>query len=255
MTLTKTKKTREFAGMSPNQERIMSILEYRKIEIISRKELINLIKQYIEVKDILNLIEKLQKKKRLISIKRGIYMIVPFASVDKKWALEEYRIIDYLLKEDYYLGLYNTFNLHGFTEQIPNKMFIFNTRYSADRKILHYNFKFFKIKKNKLFGIVKNKYPYSDKERTIIDALEYPEYLGGLSEVIDRIKAVKFDKKKLIGYAIKYDSIKIIKLVGMLTNSNRLFSLLNKKKALSYYTTIRKTTTKLLDKKWKLRLI
>ena len=255
MTLTKTKKTREFAGMSPNQERIMSILEYRKIEIISRKELINLIKQYIEVKDILDLIEKLQKKKRLVSIKRGIYMIVPFASVDKKWALEEYRIIDYLLKENYYLGLYNTFNLHGFTEQIPNKMFIFNTRYSADRKILHYNFKFFKIKKNKLFGIVKNKYPYSDKERTIIDALEYPEYLGGLSEVIDRIKAVKFDKKKLIGYAIKYDSVKIIKLVGMLTNSNRLFSLLNKKKALSYYTTIRKTTTKLLDKKWKLRLI
>ena len=255
MILTKTKKTREFAGMSPNQERIMSILEYRKIEIISRKELINLIKQYIEVKDILDLIEKLQKKKRLVSIKRGIYMIVPFASVDKKWALEEYRIIDYLLKEDYYLGLYNTFNLHGFTEQIPNKMFIFNTRYSADRKILHYNFKFFKIKKNKLFGIVKNKYPYSDKERTIIDALEYPEYLGGLSEVIDRIKAVKFDKKKLIEYAIKYDSVKIIKLVGMLTNSNRLFSLLNKKKALSYYTTIRKTTTKLLDKKWKLRLI
>jgi len=255
MVLTETKKTQEFTGMSPNQERIMSILEYKRIEIIPRKELITLIKKYTKVKDILDLIEKLKKKRRLVSIKRGIYMIIPFISIDKKWALDEYRIIDYLLKKDYYIGLYNAFNLHGFTEQIPNKLFVFNTKYSADKQILHYNIKLFKIQNNKLFGIIKNKYPYSDKERTIIDALEYPEYLGGLSEVIDRIKNVKFNKNKLINYTIIYNSIKIMKLVGMLTDSNKLLCLLNKKKALSYYTTVRKTTTKLLDKKWKLRLI
>ena len=251
----KMKKTREFAGMSPNQERIMRILEYKKIEIITRKELIGLIKEHIEVKDILDLIEKLQKKKILISIKRGVYMVIPFRSINKNWALDEFRITDYLLKQDYYIGLYNAFNLHGFTEQIPNKMFVFNTKYSADRNILHYRFKFFKVKKDKIFGITNNKYPYSDKERTIIDALEYPEYIAGLSEIIDRIKDVKFNKNKLVDYTIKYNSIKIIKLVGMLTNSNKLFSLLKKKKALSYYTTVRKTRTKLLDKKWKIRLI
>jgi predicted transcriptional regulator of viral defense system len=249
------KKTREFAGLSPNQERIMSILEYKKIELITRKELINLIKEHIEAKDVLDLIEKLQKKKNLVSIKRGIYMVIPFSAIDKKWALDEFRLIDYLLKENYYIGLYNAFNLHGFTEQIPNKMFIFNTKYSSDKKILHYHFKFFKISRNKLFGIAKQQYPYSDKERTIIDALDYPEYLGGLNEVVDRIKVSKYDKNKLVNYAIKYNSIKIIKLVGILTKSNKLFSLLNKKKARSYYTTIKKTGTKLLDKKWKLRLI
>ncbi len=249
------KKTREFAGMSPNQERIMSILEYKKTEIITRRELIGLIKEHTKVKDTLDLIEKLQKKKNLISIQRGVYMVVPFRSIDKKWALEEYRIIEYLLKQDYYIGLYNAFNLHGFTEQISNKMFIFNTKYSADKKILHYNFKFFKVKKGKLFGITQNKYPYSDKERTIIDALEYPEYLGGLSEVMDRIKDVKYNKDKLIDYAIRYNSIKIIKLIGLLTNSSKLSSLLKKRKALSYYTTIKRTTTKLMYKKLKIRLI
>lgn len=255
MVLTENKKKQEFLGLSPNQERIMSILEYKKIEIIPRKELIRLIKQHIKAKDILDLIEKLQKKKKLVSIKRGVYMVVPFSSINKKWALDEYKIIDYLLKENYYIGLYNAFNLHGFTEQIPNKLFVFNTKYSADRQILHYNLKFFKVKNDRLFGIIKNKYPYSDKERTIIDALEYPEYLGGLSEVMDRIKNVKFDKDKLINYAIIYNSTKIMKLVGILTNSHKLFSLLKKKKALSYYTTLKKTAIKLLDKKWKLRLI
>ena len=249
------KKTKELSGLSPNQERIMSILEYKKIEIITRKELIGLIKKYTYVKDALDLIEKLQMKKRLVSIKRGVYMIIPFASIDKKWALEEYKIIDYLLREDYYIGLYNTFNLHGFTEQIPNKLFVFNTKYSTDKKILHYNFKFFKIKKDKLFGIVRNQYPYSDKERTIIDAFDYPEYLGGLGEVLEKIKSSDYNKNKLVDYAVRYNSIKILKLVGMLTNSSKLFYLLKRKRALDYYTTVKKTRTELIEKRWKIRLV
>src|SRR3989344_1245549 len=251
----KTKEKNNIMGLSPNQEKILSILEYRKIEIIEREELISLIKKYLEIRDISDLITKLQTKKRLVPIKKGIYMVVPFSSINKQWVLDDYKIVDYLLKQEYYIGLYNAFNLHGFTEQIPNKLFVFNKKYSADRMILHYKFKFFKIKSEKLFGIIKNKYPYSDKERTIIDALDYPEYLGGLSEVIDRIKDAGFDKDKLIDYSIRYNSNKIIKLVGMLTTSQELFSLLNKRKALNYYTTIKKTGTKLLDKKWKLRLI
>ena len=249
------KKTREFSGLSPNQEKIMSILEYKKMELIPRKELISLIKSHIKIKDVVDLIEKLQAKKRIVSIKRGVYMVIPLRAIDKKFSLDNYQLVDYLLKEDYYIGLYNAFNLHGFTEQIPTKLFVFNTKYSADKKILHYNFKFFKIKKDKLFGIVKEKYPYSDKERTIIDVLEYPEYLGGLSEVMDRIKQVNYNKVRLVDYATKYESIKIIKLVGLLTNSNKLLSLLKKKNALSYYTTIKKSRTKLLEKKWKIRLI
>ena len=59
----------------------------------------------------------------------------------------------------------------------------------------------------------------------------------------------------LVDYAIRYNSNKVIKLVGLLTESNKLFKLLEKKKALNYYTTIKKTGTKLLNKKWKLRLI
>jgi len=251
----KTQETKVLAGLSPNQERIMSILEYKKIEIITREELIEIIKKFTKIKNIQAMIEKLQKKKRLVPIKKGVYMVVPLRAIDKKFSLDNYQLVDYLLKEDYYVGLYNAFNLHGFTEQVPAKMFVFNTKYSADKNILHYKYKFFKIKKDKLFGIIKEKYPYSDKERTIIDVLEYPEYLGGLSEVMDRIKQVKYNKSRLIDYAIKYNSIKIIKLIGLLTNSSKLLNILKKKNALSYYTTIKKSRTKLLDKKWKIRLI
>lgn len=249
-------KTKDLS-LTPNQGRLQSILEYKKINVIKRADLISLISKFKISKNPKYLIKSMLQKKRLVFFKRGHYLVVPVSSVDKNVRIDNLELIGRFLESDeYYIGLYNAFNLHGFTEQIPVKMFVFNTKYSADKSILHYRYKFFKIKKDKLFGVFrKYKYPYSDKERTIIDVLEYPEYLGGLSEVLDRIKEVKYNKVRLIDYAIKYNSVKIIKLVGLLTNSSKLLSLLKKKNALSYYTTIKKSRTKLLERKWKIRLI
>ena len=243
-------------SLSPNQGKLQSILEYRMYKIIKRDDLISLISKYKISKNPKYLIKSMLQKKRLVFFKRGHYIIIPVSSVGKTAGIDNFELNEYLLEsDDYYIGLYNAFNLHGFTEQIPNKLFVFNTKYSFDKEILHYKFKFFKIKKGKLFGIIRNKYPYSDKERTIIDALDYPEYLGGLSWVLEKIKNSNYNKNKLVAYTIRYNSIKIIKLVGMLTGSSKLFNLLKNKKALGYYTTIKKTKTKLLDKKWRMRLI
>ena len=243
-------------GLSPNQERIMGILEYKKIEIITKKELLDLIKKYMKVKDPIDLIEKLLKKRKLVIIRKGIYMIVPFISIDKKWSLDEYKIVDYLLKDNYYIGLYNAFNLHGFTEQIPNILFIFNTKYSGMKRIMNMRFRYYKIKKERLFGILrKYKYPYSNKERTIIDVLDYPEYVGRLKNILDKIKDSKYDKERLVNYAIRYKSIKIMKIVGYLTKSKKIYDILKRKGKLNYYTTVKKTKMGIIDKKWKIRMI
>lgn len=244
-------------GLTPNQERLLSILEYKKYKKIKRQDLISLISKYKISKNPSYLIKSMLQKKRLVSFKRGHYIVIPISSINKTTEITEFELNEYFLEsEDYYIGLYNAFNLHGFTDQVPNKVFIFNTKYSFDKKILYYKFKYFKIKKDKLFGILKKyKYPYSDKEKTIIDALDYAEYLGGLGEVIDIIKESKYNKKKLIDYSVKYNSIKIMKLIGWLTNSNKLLILLKKRNALSYYTTIKKSGIKLIDKKWKIRIV
>lgn len=248
---------RKTEGLTPNQEKLLSILEYKKYKTIKRIDLISLIFNYKISNKPRYLIKSMLQKKRLISFKRGYYIVIPMSSINKTVEVSEFELNKYFLEStEYYIGMYNAFNLHGFTEQIPNKMFVFNTKYSFDKNILDYKFKYFKVKKDKLFGLLrKYRYPYSDRERTLIDALDYPGYVGGLGEVIDRIKNSKVNKKKLINYAIKYNSIKIMKLVGWLTNSNKLFNLLKKKKALAYYTTIKKSGEKLINKKWKIRMI
>lgn len=230
----------------------MSILEYKGAEVITREELIDIIKRYVGVRYFTDLIERLQMKKRLISIKRGLYLVVPLSSVDKNWSIDEYKIVHHMLKQDYYIGLWNALNLHGITEQIPNKTYVFNTKISASKNILNHNFKFFKIKKENIFGIENKKYPFSDKERTIIDAIDYSDYVGNLSKVLSMVKG-KYNRARLVDHAIRYDSVKVMKIVGYLTNSSRIYKRLNN--TLSYYTTVKRSGTKLLDKKWKIRLI
>ncbi len=244
-------------GLTPNQERLLSILEYKKYKTIKRADLISLILKYEISKNPKYLIKSMLQKKRVIPFKRGNYLVIPMSSVNKSVEITEFELNEYLLEsKDYYIGLYNALNLYGFTNQIPNKIFIFNTKYSFDKQILHYKFKYFKIRKNKLFGILKKyKYPYSDRERTIIDVLDYDGYLGGLGNVMDIIMMSKYNKKRLIDYSIKYDSIKIMKIIGLITNSSKLFNLLKKNGALSYYTNINKTGDKLINKKWKIRMI
>lgn len=241
-------------GLGPNQEKLQAILEYKNYKKITKKELIEIIKKYNISANPNYLIKSMLLKKRLISFKRGNYFIIPIKSIDKLVGISELEFINYFLESEYYIGLFNAYYHHGFTGQIPNKLFVFNTKFSGNKVILNFNIKFFKIKKGKLFGIEK-KYPYSDIERTILDSLDYSNYLGGLDKVLDEIKEVSFDKNKLAKYAIRYKSIKIIKLVGILTNNKKLFNFVKQKKALSYYTTIRNTKLNLIDKKWKIRLI
>ena len=242
-------------GLTPNQEKLLSILEYKGYKTILRDDLLNLISKHKISKNPRYLIKSMLLKKRLIFFKRKHYIIIPMKSVNKEAGIDEFELNELFLEsKDYYIGMYNAFNLHHFTEQIPNKLFVFNTKYSIDRNILHYKFKYFKIKKDKLFGVLKKyKYPYSNRERTIIDVLDYPEYFGGLSKIIPELK--DYNKERLDDYAIKYNSVKIMKIIGYLTDSQKIYRILKNKGKLNYYTTVKKTRLNIINKKWKIRMI
>ena len=51
------------------------------------------------------------------------------SSINKETGINELELNELFLESnDYYIGLYNAFNLHHFTEQVPNKLFVFNTK-------------------------------------------------------------------------------------------------------------------------------
>jgi len=230
------------------------VLEYYNLKFITKKEIKKLIKDNNIQKNTDQLIYKLIQKKKLVKIKNELYLYIPFKSINNIPNTNEFEINEkYLGNSKYYIGLWSAYNLYNFTNQIPNKLYIFNTKYQKIIKILNYNIIY--IKTNKLYGIINKKYPYSDKEKTIIDVLNYFKYIGNLKDIIENIKTKKYNEEKLIKYAKKEKSIKLLKLIGIITENDKLYNYLKKNNKLNYYTHIRNSKKKEVYRKWKIKLI
>ncbi|MBU4491688.1 MAG: transcriptional regulator, partial [Euryarchaeota archaeon] len=82
---------------------------------------------------------------------------------------------------------------------------------------------FITLTKNKFFGfsavnIAGEAVNISDREKTIIDALDHPEYCGGISEAAKALWSArqKIDFRKLVDYAEKMKNRGIFKRLGYL---------------------------------------
>ncbi|MDD3178192.1 MAG: hypothetical protein PHR26_01605 [Candidatus ainarchaeum sp.] len=239
-------------------KKLISILEYKKIHFISKNELLDIIIKNIDSNNPNRFIKYLLFQKYLISIKKDNYIYIPVSSIDRKPVVSEFEINEFYLNSNkYYIGLINALNKYGFITQIPNKLFVFNTKYNLTKKILDFNIHYIKINKSNLFGVFKNKCPFSDIEKTIIDSLNYFKYVDSLDHLIYIFKKNKdkFDENKLIKYAKKINSIKLLKLIGIITENEKLYDYLNKLNKFRYYTKIRNTNLDLRYIKWKIKLI
>ena len=96
----------EDLSLTPNQGRLQSILEYKKIKVIKREDLISLISKLKIAKNPKYLIKSMLLKKRLVFFKRGHYLVVPMSSVNKAAMIDNFELIELFLEtKDYYIGL------------------------------------------------------------------------------------------------------------------------------------------------------
>jgi predicted transcriptional regulator of viral defense system len=75
----------------------------------------------------------------------------------------------------------------------------------------------------KVFGVVKDwigeiRFRVTDREKTIIDGLDLPQYVGGVSEVTKALAASwkTLDEKKLRKYAAKIGNSAVVKRLGFI---------------------------------------
>jgi len=169
------------------------------------------------------IVSRLVKKKWLIRLARGKYLIVPLeAGVKSQYTEHGFVIASHLVKP-YYIGYWSALNYHGLSEQVPSVIFVVSSKRRKDRTILDTRFRFVTIKKSKIFDLVEvdisnSKVKISGVEKTIVDCLDHPEYCGGVEEIA---KALFFDHedldmKKIIKNAEKMGNKTIIKRLGYL---------------------------------------
>lgn len=174
-------------------------------------------------KDVLWVIlSRLEKKGWIERVEKGKYMIIPIGAEKGMYTLNEF-IIGSLLVKPYAVAYWSALHHYGLTEQIPNTVFIQTTARKKRQKIRVFgvDYRIVRVKESKLFGIRKEwieetQVNITDREKTIIDCLDKPQYCGGLIEAAKALKNGEFDKNKLTSYAKKIGNSGVIRRLGYL---------------------------------------
>ncbi|MEA1963460.1 MAG: type IV toxin-antitoxin system AbiEi family antitoxin [Patescibacteria group bacterium] len=191
------------------REKILSKLNKKRQEIYSFNEIFK-ISGSSDKNAIRVIISRIVKEKRLAPLKHGIYLYVP-EGYEKNWTTNNFWIGANLV-EPYAISFWSALNHWGFTEQLPNKTYIQTTKNlkSRNKVILNNNYQFVKFTRKRFFGITKiwvanHQVSITDKEKTLVDCLVYPQYSGGIIEVIKGIYQFYQDKQpeNIVFYAQK----------------------------------------------------
>jgi predicted transcriptional regulator of viral defense system len=115
------------------------------------------------------------------------------------------------------------YSYYGFTDQIFQTMYILNTSLQREKVVGGMRFKMVKVSFKRMYGLKKLKIKnteviVSDRERTLIDLIYFPQPVRGLKQAFrileEQIKYKNIDIKKLVRYAVKFPSVSTRKRIG-----------------------------------------
>lgn len=198
-------------NLTQSQLDVMLLLDENEIDIFSLADLKELVSDSSE--DINEIIENLVHKKIISRIERGKYCRTNF---------RDEKVIGCFLVSDGVIAYWSALNLHGLTEQFSNNIFIQTTRVKKDKTVFGIKYQFVKIKETKRAGVStegfgNHKYRLTDKEKTIVDCFDLPQYSGGYPELIRAFSQTEIDQDKMIQYCQSIGNISVIKRLAFLT--------------------------------------
>ncbi len=238
------------------QREIKEYLDNNQIDVFNRAELYNYFKG-TGLHEFEKALRGVVKNEPYLMIEKGKYCRYTFRN--------EY-VIGNALTDDATIGYWSAMNIHGLTEQFPNRVYIQTTKNKINKEVFGVEYKFIRIRTTKRTGIIKmgmgnHQFRITDIEKTIVDCFDLPQYSGGFSELIRAFNKTKINARNLIHYCEKINNIAAIKRLGFLAE------LLEKKELKSFIKYAGKKTNKKysqfdvfgfnegkFDSKWKLRL-
>ena len=176
-------------------------------------------------------LERLKSKGWIIRIKRGMYVAVPLsAGEETNPQVHEFHVAMHLVNPAA-IAYWTALNHHGMTEQLPRTVFIATNRFVRypPKEVLWFSYKIVSLRPHRYFGIVQDwvedgPFNITDKEKTIIDGLDLPEYVGGVGEIAKALRTSwkQLNKDKLFQYAVRMGNAAVVKRLGFLLETLQL---------------------------------
>jgi len=170
-------------------------------------------------------LERLQRKGWIRRIRRGRFAIIPLSSGENRTPQLHEFIVAMELVFPAAIAYWSALNHHGMTEQLPRTVFV-ATNHPVRRppgEVLGVSYKVISLRPEKFFGMVKDwidEMPFmvTDREKTIVDGLDLPQYVGGVAEVakVLSIGWTQLNESKLRKYADRIGNSAVAKRLGFL---------------------------------------
>lgn len=169
-------------------------------------------------------IYRLKKEGWIEQIERGKYMQLPLGEKKGEYTANEF-VIGSKLVDPHSIAYWSALHHHGFTEQIPNTVFLQTTsrKKKQQLEVFGISYRIVRLIPDKFFGIIKKRFEdtvvnITDKEKTIIDCLDKPKHSGGLIEVIKAITKENYDYERVVDYAERIGNTGVIRRLGFLND-------------------------------------
>ena len=170
-------------------------------------------------------LERLQRKGWIRRIRRGRFAVIPLSSGESRSPQLHEFVVAMELVSPAVIAYWSALSHHGMTEQLPHTVFV-ATDHPVRRQpgeVLGVPYKIVSLKRDKVFGIMKDwidEIPFSvtDREKTIIDGLDLPQYVGGVNEIAKALTGSwkMLDERKLRKYAAKIGNTAVAKRLGFM---------------------------------------
>ena len=172
------------------------------------------------------LLKQLVKKRWLVRLVPGKYLIVPLeAGLEGIPMADRYVIAREVLDSlPYYISHYSAMELHQMTTQPVNTVYVTVPRQRASRAIAGVKYRFVYANPRAFWGCEpiwatdQEQVQVSDLEKTLLDCAARPHLCGGLGELAKGLwlRKDRLDESRLVAYAQRLDHKAAAKRVGFL---------------------------------------
>jgi predicted transcriptional regulator of viral defense system len=187
--------------------------------------------QYERADSAWKFLERLQEKGWIRRVRRGRFAVIPLSSgEDRTPQLHEF-IVAMELVTPAAIAYWSALNHHGMTEQLPRTVFVATDHpvRRPPKQVLGVSYKIVSLRPAKFFGVVKDwideqPFQVTDKEKTIVDGLDLPQYVGGVDEIAKALAGnwPALNETKLRNYVAKIGNGAVAKRLGFLMETFKL---------------------------------
>lgn len=175
------------------------------------------------------LLSRLSRGGLIARVRPRLFLVPPRLPLGGAWSPNEAEALNTLMEDAkgrYQLCGPNTFNFHGFDDQIPNRVYAYNNRISGDRKIGAVDLTLIKVADERLGGTVTveagegEKAVYASRARSLVDAVyDWSRFNGiprGYEWIRRELKAKRVSAAELVRFTLRYGDTGTIRRMGAL---------------------------------------